>query len=131
VVNSIPDTFEDCPRCKAAWQDEPRLVRLVYGARKISSGAIHYGKVCPECHWNQAMKKEAFRQIVGDMGFPRFDDEPYSLCEKCGAPYAEIHHWAPRYIFGIDADKWPTSALCRSCHEEWHRKVTPLMNLPY
>lgn len=50
-------------------------------------------------------------------------------CERCGATEAgvEVHHWAPRHLFD-DADNWPVSYLCRSCHTEWHQVVTPDMS---
>lgn len=32
---------------------------------------------------------------------------------------------APRKFFGDDCEAWPTSYLCRSCHETWHAVVTP------
>jgi|ERR1700722_1850699 len=46
-------------------------------------------------------------------------------CERCGAVGVELHHWAPRAVFGVEeADKWPTSALCPKCHTEWHRRMS-------
>ena len=48
-------------------------------------------------------------------------------CERCGSfQHLEIHHWAPWHLFN-DADKWPTSTLCRTCHKTWHSTVTPQM----
>ena len=44
-------------------------------------------------------------------------------CAKCGQRGAEEHHWAPKAIFGDDADKWPTDYLCVKCHNEWHEKM--------
>lgn len=50
----------------------------------------------------------------------------YSRCAKCGARGCEEHHWAPIGIFGREeADKWPKDFLCKTCHDEWHRMVTP------
>jgi hypothetical protein len=45
-------------------------------------------------------------------------------CERCGQWECgvEFHHWAPRAIFE-DADHWPGSWLCKSCHNEWHKKM--------
>lgn len=46
-------------------------------------------------------------------------------CEHCGSiGPTERHHWAPRALFA-DADSWPRAELCRACHMEWHRRVTP------
>ena len=42
-------------------------------------------------------------------------------CAHCGASGGvELHHWAPWHLFD-DADSWPTSHLCRACHDMWHR----------
>lgn len=49
-------------------------------------------------------------------------------CAVCGAMGTEVHHWAPRYIFNDDADKWPTAQLCPRCHALWHNRVTPTMS---
>ena len=45
-------------------------------------------------------------------------------CERCGSPFAEGHHWAPRAYFD-DADLWPMSYLCVPCHLRWHKIMTP------
>lgn len=48
-------------------------------------------------------------------------------CERCGSEdHVERHHWAPRHLFD-DADSWPIGNLCRTCHVQWHRVVTPNM----
>ena len=44
-------------------------------------------------------------------------------CEVCGHTGAEVHHWAPRFIFGNEADQWPTGYLCPTCHAYWHDKI--------
>ena len=50
-------------------------------------------------------------------------------CAACGAVGPrEVHHWAPRHLFGADADKWPTADLCGACHRRWHDLVTPAMS---
>ena len=55
---------------------------------------------------------------------------PSEECPRCHRiDYLEQHHWAPYHLFGQDADNWPTGWLCKSCHTEWHRIVTPNMHL--
>ena len=49
----------------------------------------------------------------------------YDRCAVCGARDVEDHHWAPRAIFGADAEKWPHDKLCSDCHKRWHLMVTP------
>jgi hypothetical protein len=41
----------------------------------------------------------------------------------CQQPGREEHHFAPRNTFGDEADHWPTGALCRKHHHEWHRRM--------
>ncbi len=44
-------------------------------------------------------------------------------CARCGSTDGtEVHHFAPKHLFD-DYDQWPTADLCRSCHDEWHRKT--------
>jgi len=53
---------------------------------------------------------------------------PRHKCEVCGADGAENHHWAPWFIFDSEANSWPQSFLCPSCHKRWHDLVTPNAN---
>jgi len=48
----------------------------------------------------------------------------YERCARCGNRGTEKHHWAPQAMFK-DADEWPQDYLCKSCHDHWHRVVTP------
>jgi len=51
------------------------------------------------------------------------------ICVVCGSSKnIEMHHWAPRYLFGDESNIWPTSYLCKECHDIWHKKVTPKMS---
>jgi hypothetical protein len=50
---------------------------------------------------------------------------PHNRCARCGARDVELHHWAPRAMFGEEADRWPQDYLCHDHHAEWHRTVTP------
>lgn len=47
-------------------------------------------------------------------------------CPVCGkVEILQEHHWAPFCVFGNDADRWPKTKLCQSCHSAWHQKMTP------
>lgn len=50
-------------------------------------------------------------------------EEEVPPCSRCGSRNGtQLHHWAPRAIFGgIEADRWPTAHLCPTCHALWHR----------
>jgi hypothetical protein len=41
-------------------------------------------------------------------------------CQVCGGWGTELHHWAPRQFFGVEAEHWPTAWLCPVCHQRWH-----------
>lgn len=49
------------------------------------------------------------------------------LCAVCQSPYAELHHTAPRHLFGDDCEAWPKYYLCPTHHAHWHKLVTPGM----
>lgn len=50
-------------------------------------------------------------------------------CVVCGEKGCELHHFAPRYLFGDAAEDWPKEYLCRKHHAQWHDLVTPNMSL--
>lgn len=54
--------------------------------------------------------------------------EIYTRCVVCGNRATELHHWAPKHLFGESAEKWPKDYLCVGCHEQWHAVVTPGMS---
>jgi len=49
----------------------------------------------------------------------------YGVCTVCGKDgYIEIHHLAPREYFDYpESEMWPQVAVCKECHDRWHRKV--------
>ena len=45
-----------------------------------------------------------------------------SCCVRdCSRSDTELHHFAPRSVFGIAADDWPVMPLCRDHHRYWHQ----------
>ena len=116
-----------CHRCK---KETPQEV-----SRRISaSAADHFGWWCLECKWWTTSKaggiwiaKELLLTAGVDIDAVRVAEiADAHRCAKCGSRGAELHHWAPRAIFGPDeADHWPKDYLCKACHAEWHAKVTP------
>jgi hypothetical protein len=48
-------------------------------------------------------------------------------CVRCGNRKSELHHWAPKEIFGKDeAESWPKDHLCVPCHLLWHDTIKAL-----
>lgn len=48
------------------------------------------------------------------------DNNP--VCEVCGQPGTQLHHWAPKHLFP-DAEQWPQSYLCNYHHNLWHNTI--------
>ncbi len=76
----------------------------------------------------QEERVNALRMESRDYSLPPEDHEeshraPNSPCADCGAPETELHHWAPRALFGDEADQWPTTNLCSRCHARWHQML--------
>jgi hypothetical protein len=41
----------------------------------------------------------------------------------CDREAVEDHHFAPRAVFGDEADEWPRALLCVGHHSEWHERM--------
>lgn len=107
-----------------------QLVRNV-----TASGVSQVYWLCPQCDNNAAgpgqwIKHELVKTVIDPDTLPVIKNYSGShLCEVCHSPFAEWHHWAPRHLFGEEADLWPTAFLCHKCHMRWHDLVTPSMAL--
>jgi len=116
-----------CHRCKEK--------TLVYLVRSIAAnGSINIYWECQK-HKGGVSKSAQFishKKII-DAGYdinelPVVSDyRGHEKCVVCGKPNIELHHFAPRHLFGDDCEKWPKAYLCKECHALWHRLVTPDM----
>lgn len=109
-----------CPRCGAmnCWE---------IGIMTTNSGSTVYPYYCRECGHKTtcyARKTDVAGRLLNELQ-PTHNRKPE--CCVCGAIGAELHHWAPRHLWGKEADKWPTAYLCIECHRLWHQVVTPNM----
>jgi hypothetical protein len=101
--------------------------------REQASGAVHCAWACDVCgkvgtHSGLYIsKREALRHVKTIADLPLIPCEDKPRCDVCDADGAERHHFAPRALFGADADRWPTALLCVPCHRKWHSIVTPGM----
>lgn len=114
---------------------ERRIVQMFGGDRSCSHSEIEIVRVIKsngsielrrECKLCQASGGGVRKEDVRDPGVYRLlrDDRlKVPPCVHCGVRGTEIHHWAPQALF-MDADLWPTSYLCVSCHLEWHKKTS-------
>lgn len=78
---------------------------------------------CPDTVFGQAHKHAKFtaEQLAAMATLDWTSATP--PCVVCGARGTELHHWAPRHLFGEEADLWPTANLCPACHTRWHTTV--------
>lgn len=122
-------TVRNCVKCKS---DQP--VRLV---RSITASMVS------QVYWECLTHKGAItnpRQNIAHEKLKTNDInienipivEDYSNQVKCAVigcteKGGEYHHFAPRYIFGAEADNWPTAYLCLTHHKQWHTLITPNM----
>lgn len=106
-------------------QKECKHLRTALYAWRAADGQIQLWEGCATCHaklTNGFLPHEgvdvAAAEVVQDR---RFNNPP---CEVCGQFGTQLHHWAPRGVFGFDeATHWPTSYLCVPCHSDWHRRM--------
>lgn len=96
-----------------------------------ASGASNIWWRCNDCHanvlgsgyWVPAEYLEETGVDVATLEIVSDKRPTTPPCVVCGKRGTEHHHWAPRHLFGTEADLWPTAWLCRSCHQRWHRVV--------
>lgn len=106
-----------CRGDQHTWSDE------VVGYRK-TNGLIVAAEECTTCGHVRTLVgvKMSQQEAVGlRLARDRMGEKP--PCERCGAPDAELHHYAPRAAFGGDSETWPKGWLCRACHKQWHDTI--------
>lgn len=115
----------------------------VIGKTLTASRAEVFSWFCTTCRKIQQAKrggyyipKDEIRAHVESKGaaladIPVLDVKDAPRCERCGQRGAELHHWAPREIFGdSEAELWPKDFLCVTCHLDWHGKMNQHRELP-
>ena len=120
------DQILKCTNCNAN-------TLMVLHRRQIASGGFHYCWMCSRC--NQKYKhngrtwiarSRTLKFLTADQidSLPVIPSDVLFPCVKCGAKGTELHHWAPKAIFGHDeAEQWPTDYLCLNCHNFWHDTI--------
>lgn len=119
---------------------EPRQRKLTaadLGVRVAGNGSLHILAWCDECQrWSSSAIPASYVRSMDvsiDM-LPVVADHRgfFAVCSVrgCWSDDVELNHFAPRGIFGGEADDWPTAYLCRKHHQEWGERVTPSLNPP-
>jgi protein-arginine kinase activator protein McsA len=118
-------------RCQRCNQNVSALL-----VRRISaSGVSMVYWQCPDCqdaidkapHWikhDQLTTAKIDPETLPVAG----DYRQQHACAVCGSVGTEYHHFAPKHLFGDEADLWPTAYLCLRHHHQWHTLVTPEMS---
>lgn len=108
------------------------------GVLIAANGTFQVRARCYECRrWSSGAIAHAYIRSLGinplqDLPVIRDHRGYLAICAVigCGSDDVELNHFAPRAIFGKDADDWPTAFLCRRHHREWGQRVTPSLNPP-
>jgi hypothetical protein len=113
-------------RCGCCWAGH-EIIKYV-----VANGTTQYRLRCMCCRYKSTFSiPHAMIDAVTAQSAPILrQDTPPKPCARCGSTSgSESHHWAPRAIFK-DADLWPSSWLCRTCHMEWHRRMEGYQFIP-
>ena len=112
---------DPCQKCGAfVWR---------VGTATTASGSIVNPYFCGGCGAKtQLYERKLKAKSMGCATEVHIEVRHHRHCEVCAAQGAEEHHWAPRFLFGSDAEKWPKAMLCIACHLKWHTLVTPRMS---
>jgi hypothetical protein len=115
----------NCKRCGSEYINKYRQI--------ARNGAVTIILRCANCGENPTPATP----FHGKAAFPEYETFPVlNDYREFGEPCAvrgcddietEYHHFAPRHLFGNDAEDYPGAYLCRRHHKEWHDKVTPEM----
>lgn len=105
-----------------------------YGRLISTDGHVHVVRCCLGCmqrvHSMESVKKDQVREeghVIEELPIIQDFRGVGEECEVrgCTSTNTQLHHWAPRRIFGDEADDWPTSWLCVERHHPlWHAMVT-------
>lgn len=88
------------------------------------SGARHVYRGCADCGRPLEPGRWLPNRAAGDLEVGIDERMCNPPCVRCGAFGTELHHFAPRAIFGPEeAELWPTAYLCGGCHRYWHATI--------
>lgn len=113
---------------KSKWNIHPSNI---LGVVIQANGVRKYVLKCPECRGSlgtptKAIAAEMIRRGYEPVVLRVNPPIQYNPCayRDCPQPGIDMHHWAPRNVFGCwDCDNWPVSYLCKNHHKEWHNRM--------
>lgn len=108
-----------CQRCNKETRQE-------ICARENGNNGLFYGWYCLICKWwtkkdeartkfDTWIPKEKLVEFGADLSLIRVVEiTTAERCIRCHKRGTEVHHWAPKAIFGpADAETWPKDYLCK------------------
>lgn len=117
-------------RVDGGWVMDPAAVGD-FAQRVAMDGHIQVVWSCALCDY---VTGAVAHQALGDIDIKSLDviadySGVYARCSVrgCDAWDVQLHHFAPRALFGDDCDLWPVGYLCRAHHAQyaqWHQRVT-------
>lgn len=133
-MNDFTEKSGECKNCKVNR-------KWILHRQIFNNGSENFLWVCANCNKRNPdsgfqfyIPSELVRQNLSSEAMdalPTFMPAAYCRCQRCGNREAELHHWAPKAIFGkSEAERWPCDYLCKDCHDQWHRLVTPQIVQP-
>jgi hypothetical protein len=105
--------------CSHSWRGILLVHIATNGARHVYEGCAVCGAPTAPGQWLSCDEVDAGTLPVAVDR--RYQNPP---CVVCGTWGTELHHWAPRAVFGDESHHWPTAWLCPGCHADWHRRIT-------
>lgn len=127
----MKDRIGHCKQCG-------KKTKLLLHIQLFVNGSENYLWVCDECKTRNPERSQQFYIPSGLVKkhvteeelktLPVIPAQFYTRCARCGSRNTEVHHWAPKGLFGeAEAENWPQAYLCKDCHDQWHRMVTPAL----
>lgn len=104
-----------------------------YAAVRFADGTVRPVRYCPDCEKRSDFLGNREALALGirteDLEVIRDNAAGAEPCEVCASTAGtQLHHFLPTALedhVSTSSNAWPTAYLCRGCHSEWHRAVTP------
>lgn len=120
------NVVQKCSKCGS------EKIKIGFAFRK--NGSKVYPRYCEDCGTgcNGLASKQEASSVLYELKYLEFISSNISKligigCHVCGDKDVELHHIAPRHLFGSECELWPTVYLCKKHHKQWHDLVTPNM----
>jgi len=101
---------------------------LRLGLQRKRNGAEVVREWCEWCDWrsDEIARRKFSSEVLAVLPVAEdlTDNETTCGYRGCISPSTEDHHYAPRAMFGTEADNYPVGPLCVEHHNHWHQTIT-------